>query len=57
MNMQDVPRETQAAQSNPERNAGAVEYDSWLARSPGAAEYDSWSLSEPGARAGRASPA
>jgi len=57
MNMHDVPRETQATQSNPERNAGATEYDSWLARSPGAAEYDSWSFNEPGARAGRASPA
>lgn len=57
MNLKEVPRETQAAQPKPERDAGALEYDSWRARAPGELEYESWALSAPGARAGRASPA
>ncbi len=31
------------AQPSEARHAGAIEYDSWCARSPGAIEYDSWS--------------
>jgi hypothetical protein len=38
-----VFRALRNTQPVPRQDAGAIEYDSWSARSAGAIEYDSWS--------------